>query len=142
MVTNRKATGRAMSMGGGIALGTGLSLLVTLIGAMLVAWLIANEKLPEASVGYGSMVILLCASVTGAWLAAAKIKHRKLLVCILTGAGYYLSLLSITALLFGGQYQGMGVTGMMILCGCGIVILSGLKPPKSRLRGLRKTGYR
>ena len=41
--------------------------------------------------------------------------------------GDYLLLLSIAALFFGGQYEGMGVTAFVILGGCLAVVLLGLK---------------
>ena len=36
-------------------------------------------------------------------------------MCLAAGGGYYLCLLAITALFFGGQYQGVGVTALMVL---------------------------
>lgn len=126
MVVNRKVTGTAMAMPAGVALGTGLSMMVTVLGSMVVAGLVNSEAIPENAIGYGSMVILLAASALGAWLTVKRVKHRRMLVCALTGAAYYLCLLACTALFFGGQYSGMGVTAIVVLAGCLSVGLLGL----------------
>ena len=131
MVMNGKVTGTAMAMPAGIALGAGLSMLVTVVGSMLVAWLVSRESMPESAMGYGAMAILLIASALGAWLTAKRVKHRRLLVCALTGGVYYLCLLACTALFFGGQYSGMGVTALVVLAGCLSVGLMGLKGGKA-----------
>lgn len=127
MVVNRKVTGTAMAMPAGVALGTGLCMGITLLGSMLVAWLVSRETMPENAIGYGSMAILLAASAAGSWLTAKRVKHRRMVVCALTGLAYYLCLLACTALFFGGQYSGMGVTAAVVLAGCLSVGLLGLK---------------
>jgi hypothetical protein len=138
MGMNQKVTGRAMSMPAGIALGIVISLTVTLIGAFLLGWLIDNQTLEVNSIGYGSMVILLSASALGSLAAKSLIKHRLLVVCLISGTGYYLSLLAITALFFGGRYQGMGVTLVMVLAGAGTAGLLSMKKKKSITKGYRK----
>ncbi len=138
MVMNRKVTGRAMSMPVGIAVGMAVSLLVTLAGALVLGWLIDNETMGINSIGYGAMIILLSASFLGALTAKTRIKHRALVVCLISGAGYYLSLLAITALFFGGQYQGMGVTFGLVLAGAVTAGLLSIKKKKSITKGYRK----
>lgn len=108
-------------------MGLALSMTLTMILAAGIAHMISNEMIPEDMVGYGVIVILLSASAAGAVLAFKKIKHRRMVVCLLSGLAYYLSLLAVTALFFGGQYTGMGVTGLAVLGGCGSVGLLGLK---------------
>lgn len=130
MVVNRKVTGTASSMPAGLALGLCASLAVTIVGSILAANLVLRETIPENGIGYCSMVILLLSSVLGAVVSVNRIKHRRLYVCALSGVVYYGALLATTALFFGGQYQGMGVTAMMVLAGCGAVALLGLKGEK------------
>lgn len=142
MTANQKVTGRASSMPGGLALGACVNLLITIIGAMFCGWLIGNEKAPEQSIGYCSMFILLAASFLGARTAAAKIKHRILYVSILSGIIYYCSLLAITALFFGGMYQGMGVTALVIMAGCISAALIGQKGERRSRRGKKRMNHR
>ena len=44
--------------------------------------------------------------------------------------------LAVTAVFFGGQYQGMGVTALMVLCGSVLVIL--LAPGGKNRAGCRR----
>ena len=132
MTVNRKVTGTAVSMPAGIAIGCVVSLLLTLAGSSLVAKLISDEILKDTAIGYGSMLIVLLASALGAVTAISKVKRRYLQVCLLSGVSYYGLLLCITALFFGGQYQGMGVTAMLVLAGVGSVVLLGTKEKKTK----------
>ena len=123
MTVNRKVTGTAVTMPVGIGIGCGISLSFTILGAGLVAKLISMEVLRETAIGYGAMMTVLLATVCGAGVAVNKVKKRILQVAMLVGAGYFALLLAVTALFFGGQYQGMGVTALLVAGGCGAVIL-------------------
>lgn len=114
----QKATGRAMSMQGGLALGAGISTLVTLLLAIILAKLIDSEKLPWENVGYGIMITLIGASFLGAYCASKRIKRLHMLVCLTSGGIYFAVLLSMTALFFGGQYEAVGITALLVLAGC------------------------
>lgn len=114
---NQKVTGRASSIPAGLAIGGAISLVITIVGAMIGAWLMGYEKLQEQQIGYCAMIILLGSAFIGAWTAAGKIKHRRLFVCFSSGAVYFCTLLAVTALFFGGQYQAVGVTALVVLAG-------------------------
>lgn len=136
MTVNQKVTGTASGIPAGLALGAAVSTLITAALAALAAWLILAGRLPESSVGYCAMVILLLASAGGAATAIARTKRLRFQVGIAAGGIYYALLLAVTALFFGGQYQGMGVTALMVLCGCMLVILLG--PGGQNRAGCRK----
>lgn len=138
MVKNRKATGRALSMPGGLAMGVGLGVVWTLIAAVVLAKLIDREVIKETAMGYGTVIILITASFIGAYTARKRIKRQKAMVCGLAGSLYYLILLSITALFFGGQYTGMGVTGLLVLAGCTAAMIIGKGEGGRRKRNPRK----
>lgn len=142
MVANRKVTGTASSMPMGLALAAFISLAVTLAGAAVFASLISKEVLGEESIGYCAMVLILAASLLGAAAAVGKIKRRRVYVCLLSGGIYYGILLAMTALFFGGQYQGMGVTAPLVLAGSGLVALLGLRGEKGAKPRRRKIGNR
>ncbi|MBP3304404.1 MAG: TIGR04086 family membrane protein [Oscillospiraceae bacterium] len=143
MALKRKtSSGKARTIPVGIAFGLLVSLTVTLAGAVLLAYLIAAEKLGADGIGYGSMVILMAASALGTWSAVARIKRRRLMVCGISAAGYYLLLLGMTALFFGGQYEGMGVTALMVLIGSGIVLLLGMVGKKGSNHSRKIPAYR
>lgn len=138
MVSNQKVTGRAMPMPAGIGLGVGVSAGTTLAGAMALAWLVHKETLAEPSIGYGVMLLVLLSAWAGALIAARRIKRRRMTVCLLTGLGYYVTLLAVTALFFGGQYRGMGVTALLALTATAAAGLLGLKREDSRKNKVRK----
>ena len=125
MVVNQKVTGTASSMPGGLALGGLAALAITVLGSVAAASLVLKEKIPEDSIGYCAMVILLVSSFVSARVSAARIKHRLLYVSMLSGLIYYGLLLVITTLFFGGQYQGMGATALVVFAGCGTAVLMG-----------------
>ena len=132
MTVNQKVTGTAASMPVGIAMGCAVSLLITAAGSILVAKLISDEVLVDTAIGYGAMIILLLAAALGATISAAKVKRLRLQVCLLTGVAYYGALLAVTALFFGGQYQGMGVTALLVLAGTGSAALMNIREKKPR----------
>lgn len=141
MTINRKVTGTAVSMPMGVGIGCGITMILTLLGAGVVAKLIAEEILQETAIGYGAMATILLASICGSMIAVNKVKKRKLQVSLMVGAGYFLLLLAMTALFFGGQYQGMGVTALLVFAGSGTVILLETREKKSsKFRKRRRIG--
>lgn len=127
MVVNQKPTGRATSIPGGLLFGAAISLGITLLAAAVLAKLVASEILEEKNIGYGVMLMLLIGAYTGALGAYGKVKRQRLKVCLLSGVVYFGILLSITALFFGGQYEAVGVTAILVLGGSMTAGLLGLR---------------
>ena len=125
-----KMTSGTSTMAGAVGLGAAVSLTVTLIAAAIFAALISAETVPVGNMDYYGLVILLLAAIAGSAAASGRMQQKRLYLCLLTGAAYYLVLLAMTALFFGGQYQGMGATALVVLAGCAVVILLGLKGGK------------
>lgn len=119
------SNGRASSIPAGLALAAAVSLGITGAGSVVTAWLVLRGSFPPGWAGYCAMVILLLGSITGAATAVSRIRRLRMQMSLAAGAIYYLCLVSITALFFGGRYQGLGVTGLIIFCGSGLVILLG-----------------
>ncbi|MBQ3503107.1 MAG: TIGR04086 family membrane protein [Oscillospiraceae bacterium] len=137
MVRTKINTGKAASMPGGLALGAGISVAVTIILSAVIAKLVQTEALQQDQIGYAVMVLLITASSLGAAIAQGKVKHQRVLVCMLSGLIYYVILICITALFFGGQYTGFGVTGLLILGGAGTTaLLSGRRKGRGGKRKL------
>ena len=127
MVANVKPTGRTMSMGAGLTLAGAVCLLCTICMSAIIAFMADKGIIQQAQIGYGVMILLGLTSAIGVITANGKIRRRKLLVSGITALIYFLELLGITALFFGGQYQGIGVTALMILCGAALPLLTDLK---------------
>lgn len=137
---NRKMKGTATAIPTGLAIGGLINLIVTMAGSAASAYLVLNQRIGDNGIGYATMVILFVSTVLGAWGAYSCIKKQRLQVCLLSAALYYLLLLAITALFFGGQYQGMGVTALVILVSALTVALF---PTKNSIKmKVKKRGYR
>ena len=131
-----KLTAKAVTIPAGLALGVGAAMAVTLLGAGLAAWAILGGAIPEGVSGYLAMVILLLSSAAGSAVAAGTIQRLRAQMCLAAGGGYFLALLAVTAAFFGGQYQGIGVTALMVMCGSVLVIL--LAPGGKNRAGCRR----
>lgn len=138
MVRNSKPTGTAMSMPAGISMGVGTALLLTVLGAAIVAWLLNSGSMKEEGVGYGAMGVLLLASAFGSWTAVSMVKHQRLIVGLSTGAVYFVLLLGMTGLVFGGQYQGIIPTALMVLGGSTAAVLVSSRTKGNRTPGRHK----
>ena len=126
MKSGTRNTGHAVSLPAGAVIGASAALLWTLTASGILAWLILKGKLQQETVGYGSMVILLLGSILGGLIAKKKVKRQLLLTTFSAGAVYLMMLLAITALFFGGQYSGFGVTALLVLGGSGTAALMGI----------------
>ena len=122
---NQKGTGKAKSMPVGLALGATWSCIVTIVMVALGAKLVDSGVLKENTIGYIAMITLLAASYVGAMVGKNSVKRRLLMVCALSGVIYFTLLLMTTALFFGGQFAGVGVTALVILCGSALALLVG-----------------
>lgn len=138
MVTKRKVTGTAMSVPAGIAVGVGVSAGMAVLGAALIAWLVDGTYINEAGVGYGAMITLLISSATGAWIAIQLVKHQKLPVALSCGVAFFALLVGITAFFFGGQYQGVVPTVLIVIGGSLLPALLSSIGQGNRTRKYRK----
>lgn len=136
MVGKRKMSGQGVTIPAGIAIGVITSVAVMLMGALLISFLVMNETVPINGIGLGAMCVLVLAAAAGAWLATVLTRQKKLLVSGLTALIFYLVLLSITAVFFGGMFAGMCIVALMILLGAGATVLFGLrkKSGKSKIK--------
>lgn len=135
-----KVSGKAMGIPAGIAIGDLVSLAITVAGAAFSAWLVSTQKIGEGGIGYAAMIVVTLAAAVGAWISTMMIKRLRLQMCMLSGVCYFLTLLAMTALLFGGQYQGIGVEAVLILAGCGVVAF--IPNKKGQFKVKKKRAYR
>jgi hypothetical protein len=122
----------------GLAWGALVSLGLTLIGSGIVAFLVDRGTMPVEGIGYGAMGILVISALSGALTAWSKIKRLRLQVCLMSGGIYYLMLLGMTMLFFGGHFRGMGVTALMVACGSILAILGGFSKGRGGKRSYRR----
>ena len=124
-----------------VLVGTGVSLGVCLLGAALLAWLIAFEKVEQNAIDTGTFVILPVASWLGSAAAWGLVKQNRIAVW---GAhsGILYALLLLGGLPFGGQLRGLGISAAMVLLGGGISLIPGILGHKSGGRKYKMKGFR
>lgn len=115
MIMSGNQKGKAVSIPVGISLGTIGSMFVTVSAASILAWLLNTQRMQWESIGYGALLTLIISALAGSEIACRKIKSRRLLVSILAGGAYLACLAGITALFFGGQYDGAAVTAAAVM---------------------------
>ena len=120
-------SGRAVSIPKGLAMGNGVSLGTTFLMSFALAGLISRERLSWDQVGYGILILLFLSALLGAATSVKAVKRQRLMIAMGSGLLFWATLIAITALFFGGQYDGMLVTGLVILAASGIVALTGLR---------------
>lgn len=138
----KRATEHLMaSLPGRVAIGTAASIMTSLVIAVVLAMLIGHGKMSPEMMNYGVMILLMLSSVVGAMIARIHCSSRIMIVCIVTALCYWISLLSITALLFEGMYSGVSATALVIIAGG---IIAGCLPTwqgKSTKKRIRKKRY-
>ncbi len=139
MVNKSKSTG---SIPSGIGIAAAVSIAVTLLGAAVIACLVDREVIAAEGISAASSLIWIIGAALGALTAMVRIKRMRMQMCMLSGGCYFLTLIAVTALFFGGQYAGMGVSTLCILCGCGAVAILSILAEKKGGRKIRKRTYR
>lgn len=134
----QKQLSKKYTLPAGLGIGLLVSIGTTLVMSCVLSWLVHGEQLLESAANYGVLAILLISPAIGAAVAAALIKEKRLIVCMASAACYIILLLACTALFFGGQYQGIGVTVLVVLGGCVGIGLLGLKEEKTRFSARHK----
>lgn len=114
----------------GLLVGSALSLLITLVGIAVCAAMISAEMIGPSMGDYGVILILLTGSFAGAKGAIGKVGAKRLLTGVCAGFAYFLVLLAMTALFFGGQYGRVGETALVILSGAVAAAITGIKSKK------------
>lgn len=125
-------SGKAVSIPKGLVMGNSISLGLTLLLSLALAGLISQERLAWSQVGYGILAILFISALLGTAVSVKAVKRQRLMIAMGSGLLFWATLIAITALFFGGQYDGMLVTGLIILAACGTVALTGLRGERGR----------
>jgi len=93
------------------------SILATIISITIFSGMILKEMIPENSKGYCAVAVLLISVTTGSSIAISNSSDR-VKTSLYVGIIYSVMLLAVTAVLFGAQYQGIGVTIFTVTIGC------------------------
>ena len=130
----RGLNGRATSVPIGIAWAALAELVSTGIMIIILALTVDRQMVPETGVGYGVMLILAASSFLGGKTAIQKIKRQRMLMCMLAGVTYFGMLMLSTALFFGGQYQAVPETLLLVLGGSVLAAITGIREKRGGKR--------
>jgi putative membrane protein (TIGR04086 family) len=119
----KKIKGRAPSLWKSVLSGLMLGAGWTLLCAMIIAELVNREVLAMKDIGYGSMAAILVGVFAGASLAGRQAGHMVIPAAALSGVAYFVCLLLVNVLFFGGCYTGVGVTLVLVLLASGAAVL-------------------
>jgi putative membrane protein (TIGR04086 family) len=125
-----KKRGRTSGIPAGIFAGVITALLITILLAAVTAVLIAGEKIGEDKALFGSAASLLLGAAFGGICAANVAGERKMIICLIHGAVYYVTLLCVTAVFFEGRYENIWITGLLVLgasISVGLLVMRGRK---------------
>lgn len=126
------------------ALGVGLlvGVVFTLLGTGLLAYLVEAETVEMSGVNSGSVVIHLIGSAITGLVAYGVMKRQRIVVAALSSLCYFLVQIGATALLFEGQYEGVGAGVLAIIGGGVLSILPGLISRNSGGKKLKLKAFR
>jgi len=110
-----------------VALGTMVGWMVTILSAVIGASLIHGEMIQQESSGFVAMIALFLGSVTSTLTVAVKMPEKRLLMCLLGGSTYYLSLICCALLLFDGLKGGFAPSAAIVISGLFLAYVTGTK---------------
>lgn len=121
----------------GIALGLAINWVITIGLTALSATLILSDRGGEGLLALMAVGTLLVATFCGTLVASRKTGSRRMLVCLISGGVYFISLAGVNALLFEGRYQGF-LPALLTIIGCSLLTgLVGLERKSRKMKGFR-----
>lgn len=141
MIITQKTTGRASSVPAGLAAGVGVSIATTILVSIILAILLDREVILWKNIGYGILIMIMLSAFLGAVTANHKIRRQKIVISCMSGLAYWGLLLTFTALFFGGKYEAVDVTALLVMAGCGCAAMLEIKKGRGIYTGKRKKPY-
>ncbi len=111
----------------GLAMGWGVAVITMLLVTILVATLVAGQKIEEGMIAPGAVAATILASFLGALFTVGKIGEKRMIYSLISGGIYYITLLCMNALFFEGTYRGLGAAALTITGSCVVVGLMGFR---------------
>ena len=131
-----KQKGCAVTLPEGMLSAALAQVVLTIFLAAIMSLLLDKQKISMEQTGYFVMGSLFLTAFISAVISIRKVKHRSMLVCMLTAAMYLGILFSIAILMFDGKLEAIGETMLPVLAGS---VLPGLlaafpKQPYKKLK--------
>lgn len=122
----------------GIGIGIGVSITMTVLGALVLAWLLSSGRTEEEQVGYATAVIWILSAMAGTLTAGAIAGERLLVVSLITGIGYFVVMILANLGFYGGEMEGILPALGTILGAGGASCLILSRPKKASRQYVRK----
>ena len=119
-----------------IAVGVAVGFAVMLFGALVGAYLISGEIVKMGSVNYISVVVILCSAFVATMIGGkGTVGKERLLRGAVTGCVFWLVLIALNLMAFGGKISGAWVTGILVLaCAVCSFLIFGKSSHKKKYR--------
>ena len=128
---------RQISMPIAIISGLAVSLVITLIGTILAAFMISGDNWDESSYGTVSFVIWVLASFGGSMFSGMLRKENKWLTELVTVLVLFLVLISINIMFFAGKFSSIGKGILAVVIAYVPSVLISMSKSKSNKRRFR-----
>ena len=102
-----------------VGIGSIISLITLLAGALIVTLLITNQSIDESAAGYGVMAVMFLSSMVGCFASVLMHRSKVMIVSICTSLTFVILLLAITAMFFFFFYNDIPIT-LLVITGSGI----------------------
>ena len=108
-----KATSVPITIGVGLL----LSLIITVLAAVLIAMMVISERMEPGHIYFGSAATLLLASFIGALYVVLMMGEKKLLFSMVTGGAYFLVQVCVSMLFFDGMIANVWQALILVIGG-------------------------
>ena len=108
-----KATSVPITIGVGLL----LSLIITVLAAVLIAMMVISERMEPGHIYFGSAATLLLASYIGALYVVLMMGEKKLLFSMVTGVAYFLVQVCVSMLFFDGMIANVWQALILVIGG-------------------------
>lgn len=108
-----KATSVPITIGVGLL----LSLIITVLAAVLIAMMVISERMEPGHIYFGSAATLLLASFIGALYVVLMMGEKKLLFSMVTGVAYFLVQVCVSMLFFDGMIANVWQALILVIGG-------------------------
>ena len=108
-----KATSVPITIGVGLV----LSLIITVLAAVLIAMMVISERMEPGHIYFGSAATMLLASFIGALYVVLIMGEKKLLFSMVTGGAYFLVLVCVSMLFFDGMIANVWQALILVIGG-------------------------
>ena len=139
-MSSKRKVKKERSLSGGIFIGTGVSLIISVVLSMIAAALIVNERVSENGIGYITPIISLIATMAGCIIAARFVGQKLAIISGATGIIYLIILIGIGIMFFDGGFHNMWTSILSIGVGCAVscaICIRGKGSGKRRKRSYR-----